>query len=383
MKVLIVRTMPEFSMDVYANGLMSGLKAVRPDWEIEAIAPLPLSRSSRSWQTRFWKYYERFWRFPRMVQQYVQEKGIDIVHIVDHSDGHLVYGLKQKPVVVTCHDLINYFYPQNLQGSVQIPGVSHGLWRRSIWGMKQAQHVVAVSRQTARDVAQILGIASAQVTVVPNATSGFRQLFPREREVLRQQHQLSAETTCLLNVGSNHPRKNIATILHVVQRLKAQQIPVQLWKVGADFTPEQKDWIQAHCLGAEVTYLGQPDLPTLMQFYNAADVLLAPSTHEGFGITLLEAMACGTPVITGNVSAMPEVVGEAGVLVEPLNGEAIAEAVLQLRRDKNYREALIQKGLERVEGFTWEAVGEAIAQLYESSLSQHSVYPKMKQEISL
>jgi glycosyltransferase involved in cell wall biosynthesis len=366
MKVLIVRTMPEFSMDIYANGLISGLKIVRPDWEIVAIAPTPLSRSSRSWQTRLHKYYERFWNFPRTVHQ----QTADIVHIIDHSDGHIAPSLKKTPTVITCHDLINYFYPQNLQGSVQIPWISNALWRRSIHGMKQANHIITVSQQTAHDVTQILGIPPAQITVVPNATSGFHPLFPLEREVLRQHHKLSSNTTCLLNVGSNHPRKNITTILQVIQHLKTQQIPIQFWKVGEDFTPAQQAWIQAHHLESSVTYLGKPDQPTLMELYNAADMLLAPSTHEGFGITLLEAMACGTPVITANTSAMPEVVGEAGVLIDPLSVEAIAAAILHLRRDNTYRQTLIQKGLERVKAFTWETVAEVIAQIYESLLPQ-------------
>jgi glycosyltransferase involved in cell wall biosynthesis len=379
MRVLIARTMPEFSMDVYADGLIAGLRAVRPDWDVVAIAPVPLSRSSQSWKVRFQKYYERFWKFPRMVQNY----DADLVHVIDHSDGHIVYGLKGKPVVVTCHDLINYFYPQNVRGSVQIPGVSGGLWRRSIWGMKRADHVIAVSRQTANDVVKVLGIAPDRISVVPNATAGFKPLFPMERQVLRERHGLTEGTTCLLNVGSNHPRKNIETILRVVEALKAQGIPVQFWKVGADFTGEQKGWIAAHGLEEWVTYLGMPDQPTLMQFYNAADLLLAPSTHEGFGITLLEAMACGTPVITGNVSAMPEVVGDAGVLVDPLNVEAIAAAVLHLRRDEAYRELLRQKGLERVKRFTWEGVAEQVARIYEALVTVEAIESKVNREVSL
>jgi glycosyltransferase involved in cell wall biosynthesis len=359
MRVLIVRTMPEFSMDVYADGLIAGLKAVRPDWEIAAIAPRPVSRSSRSLQTRLDKYNERFWKFPKRVHQ----QAADLVHIIDHSDGHLLYGLN-KPAVITCHDLINYFYSQNLGGSVRLPWVSDALWRRSIHGMKHANHIVTVSQQTAQDVAQVLAVSPDRLTVVPNAVSGFRVLD--HRAALRSQLYLSPDTICLLNVGSNHPRKNLATVLQVVHTLKSQNIPVQLWKAGADFTAAQKDWIAAHDLQSVITYWGKPDQPKLMELYNAADLLLAPSTHEGFGLTLLEAMACGTPVVTANTSAMPEVVGNAGVLVEPLNGEAIAAAILHLQRDQPYRQLLSQRGLERVQAFTWESVAAQIAPIYES-----------------
>jgi glycosyltransferase involved in cell wall biosynthesis len=360
MRVLIARTMPEFSMDIYAEGLISGLRAVRPNWDIVAIAPPSVSRSSRSIQTRLHKYYERFYKFPKTIHQ----QPADLVHVIDHSDGHLLYELDDKPAVITCHDLINYFYPQNLNGSVRLPWLSDALWRRSIWGMKRASHIITVSQQTANDVTKILGIPAEKMTVVPNAVAGFRVL--EGREGLRSQHNLSPATTCLINVGSNHPRKNLTTVLQVVQQLNDQQIPVQFWKAGADFTPEQKDWIAVQGLQEVVTYWGKPDQSKLMQLYNAADLLLAPSTHEGFGMTLLEAMACGVPVITSNTSAMPEVVGDAGVLVDPLNAEAIAAAILHLRRDSPYRQLLIQRGLDRVKTFTWAAVAEQIAQVYES-----------------
>lgn len=375
MKVLIIRTMPEFSMDVYADGIMAGLKAVRPDWQIEAIAPRPLSRASRSWGVRWHKYYERFWSFPRRVKDYQKDYQADLIHIIDHSDGHLAYDLSDKPIVITCHDLINYFYPQNLQGSVQIPFISNALWRRSIQGMRHADHVISVSQQTAQDIQQILNIPSQKLTVVPNAVAGFHPLSTAERQATRLQYHCPLDTLCLLNVGSNHPRKNLDTILQVVQRL-APQISVQLWKVGADFTPAQKEAIAHYDI--PVTYLGHPDQATLRQIYNAADLLLAPSTHEGFGLTLLEAMACGTAVVTANQSAMPEVVGDAGVLVDPLNGEAIAAAVLHLRQDSSYQQTLITRGLERVKTFTWEQVAEQIAQIYEGLLPISIV----KQEIS-
>jgi glycosyltransferase involved in cell wall biosynthesis len=247
---------------------------------------------------------------------------------------------------------------------VRLPWVSDALWRRSIHGMEHANHIVTVSQQTAQDVAQVLAVSPDRLTVVPNAVSGFRVLD--HRAALRSQLYLSPDTICLLNVGSNHPRKNLATVLQVVHTLKSQNIPVQLWKAGADFTAAQKDWIAAHDLQSVITYWGKPDQPKLMELYNAADLLLAPSTHEGFGLTLLEAMACGTPVVTANTSAMPEVVGNAGVLVEPLNGEAIAAAILHLQRDQPYRQLLSQRGLERVQAFTWESVAAQIAPIYES-----------------
>jgi glycosyltransferase involved in cell wall biosynthesis len=145
---------------------------------------------------------------------------------------------------------------------------------------------------------------------------------------------------------------------------------VQFWKVGSDFTDEQKAFIQTQGLETQIHYLGNPDKSTLVQIYSAADILVAPSLHEGFGMTLLESMACGTPVITANLSAMPEVVEDAGILVDPTDSQAIAEAVNQLHSNSTEYQILVEKGLARIKRYTWEKTAEQIAQIYEHLLGQ-------------
>ncbi len=367
MRVVIVRTMPNFSMDVYADGVVSGLRKIRPNWEIVEVAPHPIDRHSSSLFLRIKKYYERFWRFPQLVEH----QQADIFHIIDHSEGHIVNWLKKvdKPVVVTCHDLINCFYGDNLQGSVKIPFISNGMWLKSVKAMRNADRVVTVSSVTAKDTNKILNIQPEHISVVPNAVEPIFKVLPTDRaEIFRQQNGVSSSEICLLNVGSNHPRKNISTILNVVKILKEKGISIKFWKAGADFTDDDKKFIETQSLENEVSYIGQPEKPTLVEIYNAADILIAPSLHEGFGITILEAMACGTPVITSNVSAMPEVAGDAGILVEPTNSQEIADAVEKLYKDAAYRQKLVEKGLARVKSFTWEKSAEQIAQIYEQLL---------------
>lgn len=368
MRIAIVRPMPNFSMDTYADGLVAGLRVVRPHWEIIELAPKPIDRHSRSVMVRAEKFYERFWRFPRSVA----DQSADIVHVIDHSEAHIVRWVKPKgtPVVVTCHDLINFFYRNNLQGSVQVPIVSSKLWLRSVKGMNQANHIVTVSAVTAHDTTQLLSIDPAQITVAPNAVEAIFQPSPlHQRDTLRHQHGATSETICLLNVGSNHPRKNLSAILQAVASLVQQGLPVQFWKVSADFTDEQKALIAQQNLEPYIRYLGNPDKATLVQIYSAADILVAPSLHEGFGMTLLEAMACGTPVITSNLSAMPEVAGDAGILVDPHSSEEIASAVTHLHNDPVYYQMLVAKGLDRAKQFTWENTAVQIAQIYEHLLS--------------
>jgi glycosyltransferase involved in cell wall biosynthesis len=369
--------MPNFSMDTYADGLVAGLRVVRPDWDVVELAPQPIDRQSRSPLLRIRKVYERFWRFPSWVGQ----ESADIVHVIDHSEAHIVRWVKKtnKPVVVTCHDLINFFYRDNLQGSVKVPIVSNRLWLHSVQAMQQADHIVTVSSVTARDTTQLLNIQPSQITVVPNAVEAiFQPASSNQIEDFRRKYNLSPRTVCLLNVGSNHPRKNLAIILDAVNILKQQGLPVQFWKVGSDFTDEQKAFIQTQGLEAQIHYLGNPDKSTLVQIYSAADILVAPSLHEGFGMTLLESMACGTPVITANLSAMPEVVEDAGILVDPTNSQAIAEAVNQLHSNSTEYQILVEKGLARIKRYTWEKTAEQIAQIYEHLLGQTDIRAKAK-----
>jgi glycosyltransferase involved in cell wall biosynthesis len=354
-------------MDVYADNLVAGIRYIRPEWEVREIAPVPWSNDpENSWHSGnpFRKYYERFWNHPRAVSQL----NVDVFHIIDHSNAHVAYWLKTlgKPIVVTCHDLVQYIYPEILRDRSRFPALSMAMWRYSADGMRSANHIVAVSENTAKDINQMLNVGSERVTVVPNGVeSQFRVLPGEETETWRRQYQTSSEEICLLNVGSTHQRKNIPTILKVLEVLKDKGLSVRLWKIGSDFTTEQKQFISDRDLGDRITLLGQPDKETLIKFYNAADALIAPSLYEGFGLTILEAMACGAPVITSNVSSLPEVTGDAAISVAPTDVSAIADSVCRIANDPAYRQQLVEKGLVRAKMFSWKNSAEQIAQIYE------------------
>jgi glycosyltransferase involved in cell wall biosynthesis len=368
MRVMIVRRVPgsTFSMEVYADNLVAGLKAVRPDWEIEEIAPRPWNHPDRLWQSGsgLRKYYETFWRHPRAVS----DLEADVFHIIDQCDGHIAYWLKRKgkTVVITCHDLVQFVYPEILRDQSRIPAVSMAMWRYSVQGINHCDHVIAVSTNTAQDVTKFLNISSEKITVVPNGVEPhYRVLKRADIMALRQQYAPSSDTICLLNVGSTHHRKNILVVLKALQQLKHQGLSVCLWRTGGKFTPEQQDFIQQHQLERQIIHFGNPDKETLTKIYNAADILIAPSTYEGFGLTIVEAMACGLPVITSNRSSLPEVAGDAAVLVDPTDVEAISTAVCHIYKDSSYRQQLIERGLARAQLFQWKEAARQVAQAYE------------------
>jgi glycosyltransferase involved in cell wall biosynthesis len=369
MKIVIVRRERgvTLSMDIYANNLVANLKALRPNWEIIEIAPEVWSKQKDLWKagTGFRKNYERLWRHPRAVKSL---EG-DIFHIIDHSNAHVAYWLKQKgcKIVVTCHDLVQFVYPEILKDQARFPAFSMASWKYSVRGMKKANRVIAVSTNTAKDVTSMLSVGAEKVIVVPNGVEDkFYQLPADEVLKIKKSYESSPDTFCLLNVGTNHQRKNIDNILKSLVVLRDRGVPVKLWKVGSEFSPDQQKLIRSHNLEPMITFISTPDKSTLVRLYNAADALLAPSLYEGFGLTILEAMACGTPVISANVSSLPEVAGDAAILVDPLNIQAIADAVCALQSDEKLRQRYIEQGLVRTKYFSWRSSTEQVVQVYES-----------------
>jgi glycosyltransferase involved in cell wall biosynthesis len=351
-------------MDVYADGLISGLRQARPRWDIVEIIP-SFSEYQGSALSRLGKYYRRYRQFPRQVRR---RTDVDLFHIVDHSDGHLCYALgrTQRPVVVTCHDLINYIQPENIRTQTSMPLVSTWVWRYAVQGIAQADHIITVSDHTAKDVMATFGVEPARLTTAPNGVdSAFRPLPPKAIAAARSRYHLAPDTLCLLNVGSNHPRKNMVAVLKALAVLRQQSLPVHLLKAGANFTDEQKNYLHQQNLTDCVAYVGKPNQTELVELYNAANVLLAPSLYEGFGITPLEAMACGTPVIASNATALPEAVGDAGVLVAPNDIEGMAANVVRLANDRCFRENLIEKGLTRASQMSWVRSADIVAAAYE------------------
>ncbi|MEO1132755.1 MAG: glycosyltransferase family 1 protein [Cyanobacteria bacterium J06639_1] len=379
MRIAILRRYPResASMDVYADGLVGGLRAVRPSWDILELAPnfSPLSQHQSIWTRGLRRYYERYWRFPRSLAAIEA----DVFHAIDHSDGHLNAWLStsEKPNVVTCHDLINLIRPDTFKGRAYLPAASMTAWQWSVRSMEKADRLIAVSAHTKSDMVEHLNVDASRISVVPNAVSQiFQPSSPNRRQSIRRKYGLGDDTLCLLNVGSNNARKNIATLLKAVKVLRDRQIPVRFWKAGAGFDDAQAQFIRTHDLESCTSYLGQPDTSELIEIYQAADALVAPSTYEGFGLTVLEAMACGTPAIAANVTSLPEVAGDAAIWVDPMDADAIADGAARLYRDPAYRQQLSDRGLARARTFTWEGTAEQVAQIYETLLG-HDRAPEL------
>ena len=270
--------------------------------------------------------------------------------------------------VATIHDLGYLFFP-NEHG----PGTRRLRDWSNRWSARRARRIIAVSEATRRDLVRQYGIAASRVAVVYHGHDpSFRpEHDPERRAEVRARYRLGHRY--FLFLGTVQPRKNYERLLQAFDRfasISGMTDPTVLAVAGARGWQAQRferalTGLRARDRVRVLDYVDAADLPTLL---GGAIALTLPSLYEGFGLPALEAMACGTPVLASTGSSLPEVVGDAGVLVNPLDVDAIASALVRLASDSALRAELGARGVERAAAFTWDrAARETLSVLREAS----------------
>ncbi len=267
--------------------------------------------------------------------------------------------------VITVHDLAFLLYPHLLTTEAA------RYYGQIDQAVRSADRIIAVSESTKRDVIRLLGASEERVTVIHEAPNPIYQLVDDREAVDATRRRYQLPEAFAIFVGTIEPRKNLPTIFRALRRLKDQhKLDLSLAVVG------QWGWLYDEVLRVyedlklqdTVHFLGRLPNEDLVHLYNAATMLTMPSQYEGFGLPPLESMACGTPVIVSDTSAMPEVVGDAGLLVSPDDDEALTVAMLRLLSDPELRDALIRRGFQRVQNFTIRHMAECTLELYREVL---------------
>ncbi len=274
-----------------------------------------------------------------------------------HSPTGTLPLLAPCPQIVTMHDLFAAIEPKWFP-----PGMAPRLRAAQSRAARTARRVVAVSECTRRDLVERYGVAESKITVVHNGVDHERY-NPRHVDAERIAAHYGVKYPFILCVGSLMPWRNAPTLLRATAKLGGKLgllfVGRDIW--GTDPTQRmaaEQGWQWARFSG----YVEDEALPDL---YAAARVFAYPSLYEGFGIPPLEAMACGTPVVVSNAGALPEVVGDAALLVDPLNEDALAEA-LQAAADDNGD--LRQRGIARAAKFDWAHTAQQSWRVYEDAL---------------
>jgi glycosyltransferase involved in cell wall biosynthesis len=274
-----------------------------------------------------------------------------------------------RPYVVTIHDMANLFYeepPTKFRMELR-----RYRFRR---GLKRANRVIAVSDATRRDVENLLGIPPERVRRVYNAPDpGFFQHGPgdpEEQQRIMERYQINYPF--LLYAGNIRRHKNVPRLVEafavVREQLASHEVYRHLRLVIIGDTISQYPAVRQAVIKSRVEhvvrFLGFVPFETLRCFYESAAAFVFPSRYEGFGLPPLEAMACGAPVVASNVSSLPEVVGDAAVLVNPENVFDIARGIRDVLLNEHLREEMIRRGHEQASRFSWERTARQVLDIY-------------------
>lgn len=298
-----------------------------------------------------------FWRIPIGFPLEFRKNRLDVFHAQ-----HIIPPFCNCNVVATIPDIAYEHYPEFFSRFETLR--SKALIRRSA---ERADHVITVSEYSKNDIARTYHIDPEKITVTHEGAGA--DFFPRDKGECQEEvgRKYSIHAPFLLYVGRLQERKNLRRLLSGYARLRTEGAEEKLVLVG------QKDWmlenIQSHVesLGLQDSlkftgYVPSQDLPVL---YNAAEAFVYPSIFEGFGLPVIEAMACGAPVLTSFGSSLEEVAGNAAILVDPMSEESIARGLGRLVGDRDLRARLGAAGLARSASFSFKRAAEQTIEVYE------------------
>lgn len=364
-----IRHLTDFGVGTYIRNVLRGL--VRLDQENEYflignterahIGDLPSNFhpiSLHSHELSLGEYLE----FRRVVLH----TGCQLVHVP-----HLmpVPQYLPCPYVVTVHDLLDYMY--RVSNGSGLRRMLHLSFTRRV--LNRASRIFAVSNFTKNDVQRLFGIPAGKIDVIYNAIDDRFRLghaSDADREFISERYQVNYPF--ILYAGRISPHKNVVRIIEAFSALKVElekegkYEDLKLIIIGDELSSHSdlRRTVIRSGVQNDVRFLGFVPIDVLRIFYDAAKVFVFPSLYEGFGLPPLEAMAHGTPVVTSNTSSLPEVVGNAAVLVNPENVFDIMRAVHRVLIDQTLRERLKQRGYEQAARYSWEASVKRILQVY-------------------
>jgi glycosyltransferase involved in cell wall biosynthesis len=295
------------------------------------------------------------WRIPLALRR----EGVTLFHAPHYVLPPLV-GCRS---VVTIHDCIHLMFPQYLPNRV-----AYGYARASIrLAARRATRVLTVSESSKRDILRFVDAEADKIDVIYNAYDERFAIDPDEQDVVRVRERFQLQDEFVLYAGNVKPHKNLERLIdafHIVRNRGLDHL--KLVMIGDEISKYTalRRAVHRHQLHKYVRFLGYLPEETLAVMYRLAAVFVFPSLYEGFGLPPLEAMASGTPVVTSNVSSLPEVAGDAALLVDPYDPQAIADGIHRVLTDEGLRRELRRKGAARAREFSWEQSVRRVQAIY-------------------
>jgi glycosyltransferase involved in cell wall biosynthesis len=357
------RKLHDFGIGTYIRNVLLGLARIDQETEYivlcrpadaDAIAGVGANFRAVAETARPYSVGEQVW-IPLTL---VRERA----HLL-HEPHYVLPPATRCRTVVTIHDCIHLRFPQYLPGRL-----AHVYARASMWtAVHKSDRILTVSEASKRDILRFFGVDASKVAVIYNAIDE-RFLAPPDEERMdqtRQRYQL--DHPFLLYVGNIKPHKNLERLIDAFGRVRAAGLgDLRLLIIGDEISkyPALRQAVHRHRLDKYVRFLGFQPYDTLSAFYRLARAFAFPSLFEGFGLPPLEAMACGTPVVTSNLSSLPEIAGGAALLVDPYDPASIADGIQRAVGDDQVRAQLIERGLARARDFSWAQSIAAVHRIY-------------------
>ncbi|MCD6291389.1 MAG: glycosyltransferase family 4 protein [Anaerolineae bacterium] len=352
----------------YTVRLIRALAAVNQDDHFVILQsrkqPIPIVQQSNFRRIGLWTpSHNRFEQFLLPLELLRVEA--DVLHSPDFIPPFYSRRLRS---VITIHDLHFLIYPKFLTEE------SARYYGQIDKAVQHAHHIIVPSTATKQDTINLLGVPESKITVISEAANPLFHPVERAEALARVQARFpNLPREFILFVGTIEPRKNIPTLLRAYQHLReAYKVDAELvfvgrrgWLVDDLFRQIDEMRLRDYC-----HFLGRVEDEDLLYLLNAARCLTLPAHYEGFGLPPLEAMACGTPVVVSNVASLPEVVGDAGLLIDPNNWEELAVALWRVLTDRELADELRRKGLQRAALFSWERAARETLAVYRQVAKQ-------------
>jgi glycosyltransferase involved in cell wall biosynthesis len=296
-----------------------------------------------------------YFAYPFIVKK--KEIENNVKHVTRQDLAFLLELLDLKKTIVTCYDIIPIAYYNT----------RNPIWKLNEKGLKKAEKIITISEFSKSDISKYIKYPEEKIEVIHPAVDHNLYYQNRNKKALKKYRMKEGEKV-VLYVGAEDPRKNVQFLINSFRKLKNRIPHVKLLKVGMPNDIGVRGKLLKHIdslnLQNDVIFTGYVSESELAEIYNAVDLFVFPSLYEGFGMPPLEAMACGTPVITSNTSSLPEVVGDAAITVDPYDINKFAEEMYEVLTNEELKEEMIRKGLERSKIFSWDSSAKKTLKVY-------------------
>ena len=348
------------SMKRFATMMLSGLRDAGVNAEL-LLPPAVFGRLNKFGLGKWLGYLDKLLLFPWLLHWAKRQvKGPLIVHVCDHSNAFYTHGLQRTPHLVMCHDLLAV---RSALG--EFPGNRTGwsgriLQAMILRGLNRARHVACISEATRADVMRLTRLENSQISTIPVALNHPYSPMPAQETRIRLESIASRAGIpieqitggFLFHVGGNQWYKNRMGVLRIyLSMVKSAASAPALLMAGQAFTPEMNAFVLKHQLNDRVWALESCDNEDLRALYTTASALVFPSLAEGFGWPVIEAQACGCPVLCSDREPFPEVGGDGPIYRDPADEEGFAQAIFGLLADPEARQAQRSKGIANADRY--------------------------------